>query len=94
MPPLLTSLFLIFVAARTGWLPIAGMRSADAPGSGVTLDLLRHLIVPAAALALPMAAMFERLQSQAMADPRSASPSFWPPVPVAFPGRASSGATG
>jgi peptide/nickel transport system permease protein len=68
MPPLLTSLFLIFVAARTGWLPIAGMRSADAPGSGVTVDLLRHLIVPAAALALPMAAMFERLQSQAMAD--------------------------
>ena len=32
------------------------------------MDLLRHLIVPAAALALPMAAMFERLQSQAMAD--------------------------
>jgi peptide/nickel transport system permease protein len=68
MPPLLTSLFLIFVAARTGWLPVAGMRSADAAGSGVSVDLLRHLIVPAAALALPMAAMFERLQSQAMAD--------------------------
>jgi len=68
MPPLLTSLFLIFVAARTGWLPIAGMRSADAPDGGLTVDLLRHLIVPAAALALPMAAMFERLQSQAMAD--------------------------
>src|SRR4029077_12897729 len=57
-----------FVAARTGWLPIAGMRSADAPGSGLTVDLLRHLVVPAAALAPPMAAMFERLQSQAMAD--------------------------
>ena len=68
MPPLLTSLFLVFLAARTGWAPIAGMRSAGAPQSGLTVDLLRHLLVPAAALALPLAAMFERLQSQAMAD--------------------------
>ena len=67
MPPLLTSLFLIFVAARTGWMPIAGMRSPGA-GDGLTLDLLHHLIVPAGALALPLAAMFERLQAQAMAD--------------------------
>src|SRR5258708_17330741 len=68
MPPLITTLFLIFIAARTGWMPIGGMRSTGEPATGVTLDLLRHLIVPAAALALPMAAMFERLQSQAMAD--------------------------
>lgn len=68
MPPLLTSLFLIFVAARTGWLPIAGMRSAGEPTAGLTLDLLHHLVVPAAALALPLAAMFERLQAQAMAE--------------------------
>jgi peptide/nickel transport system permease protein len=68
MPPLITSLFLIFVAARTGWMPIGGMRSAGATETGVTLDLLRHLVVPAAALALPLAAMFERLQAQAMAD--------------------------
>jgi peptide/nickel transport system permease protein len=67
MPPLLTSLFLVFLAARTGWLPIGGMRSAGAPG-GLTLDLIRHLIVPATALALPLAAMFERLQSQAIAE--------------------------
>ena len=65
MPPLLTSLVLVFLAARTGWLPIGGMRSAS--GGGV-LDVLQHLIVPAAALALPLAAMFERLQSQAMRD--------------------------
>jgi peptide/nickel transport system permease protein len=68
MPPLLTSLFLVFVAGRTGWLPMAGMRSSDAPSSGLTLDLLRHLVVPAAALALPLAAMFERLQAQAMSE--------------------------
>jgi peptide/nickel transport system permease protein len=67
MPPLLTSLFLVFLAARTGWLPIGGMRSAGASG-GLTVDLLRHLIVPATALALPLAAMFERLQSQAIAE--------------------------
>ena len=68
MPPLLTSLLLIFVAARTGWMPIAGMRSPGEPPTGLTIDLLRHLIVPAGALALPLAAMFERLQAQAMAE--------------------------
>jgi peptide/nickel transport system permease protein len=67
-PPLLTSLFLVFMAARTGWLPIAGMRSPGAPASGLTLDLLQHLVVPALALALPLAAMFERLAAQAMAE--------------------------
>ncbi|HVH25760.1 MAG TPA: ABC transporter permease [Vicinamibacterales bacterium] len=68
MPPLLTSLFLLFVAARTGWMPIAGMRSAGEPSSGLTLDLLRHLIVPAGALALPLAATIARLQAQAMSE--------------------------
>jgi peptide/nickel transport system permease protein len=62
MPPLLTSLFLVFAAARTGWLPVGGMTSATGG------DLLRHLVVPVAALALPLAAMFERLQSQAMSE--------------------------
>ena len=67
LPPLLTSLFLVFVAARTGWFPIGGMRSA-ASGAAAGIDLLRHLVVPAAALALPLAAMFERLQAQAMRE--------------------------
>jgi peptide/nickel transport system permease protein len=62
MPPLLTSLFLVFAAARTGWLPVGGITST-AGG-----ELLRHLVVPAAALALPLVAMFERLQSQAMSE--------------------------
>jgi peptide/nickel transport system permease protein len=61
-PPLLTSLFFVFAAARTGWLPVGGMTSA---GGG---EVLSHLIVPAAALALPLAAMFERLQAQAMRE--------------------------
>ena len=66
-PPLLTSLVLLVIAARTKWLPVGDMRSAGAVSSPTT-DLLWHLIVPATALALPIAAMFERLQSQAMAE--------------------------
>jgi peptide/nickel transport system permease protein len=62
MPPLLTSLFFVFVAARTGWFPVGGMTSASGH------DLLLHLLVPVAALALPLAAMFERLQAQAMSE--------------------------
>ena len=68
MPPLLTSLFLVFLAARTGWFPIAGMRSSVVPQGGATLDLLAHLVVPAAAIGLPLAAMLERLQAQAMSE--------------------------
>ena len=61
LPPLLTSLVMVLIAARTGWFPIGGMGSD-------TADVLAHLVVPAVALALPVAAMFERLQSQAMAE--------------------------
>jgi peptide/nickel transport system permease protein len=68
MPPLLTSLFLLFVAARTGWFPIAGMRSTTASSGGATIDLLYHLILPAAAVGLPLAAMLERLQAQAIGE--------------------------
>jgi peptide/nickel transport system permease protein len=68
MPPLLTSLFLVFLAARTGWLPISGMRSSGTADAGGAVDLIRHLIVPVAALAMPLAAMFERLQSQAVSE--------------------------
>jgi peptide/nickel transport system permease protein len=67
MPPLLTSLILVFIAARTGWLPIGGMHSTAA-GSTSVIDVLKHMIVPVVALALPIAATFERLQSQALAE--------------------------
>ena len=68
MPPLLTSLFLVFVAARTGWLPVGGMFSAGGGAASNAGDLLRHMVVPVLALALPLSAMFERLQSQAMGE--------------------------
>jgi peptide/nickel transport system permease protein len=68
MPPLLTSLVLVFLAARTGWLPVGGMFSADASGGWQVGDLASHMVVPVLALALPLSAMFERLQAEAMGD--------------------------
>jgi peptide/nickel transport system permease protein len=69
VPPLLTSLVFVWIAARTGWLPVGGMSSVEAGGMdwGPWLaDLAWHLPLPALALALPIAATLERLQSQSM----------------------------
>ena len=71
LPPLVTSLAFVFVAARTGWLPAGGMVSANASDprwSTWMIDVLWHLPLPVLALSLPMAATFERLQSQTMAE--------------------------
>jgi peptide/nickel transport system permease protein len=70
VPPLIGSLALVFLAARTGWFPVGGMTSFA--GTEMTwaqwlADLARHLPLPALALAIPMAAPLERLQSQAIA---------------------------
>lgn len=69
LPPLVTSLLLVFIAARTRWLPLGGMTSADASASdwgAWAADVAAHLPLPVIALALPVAATLERLQSQAM----------------------------
>jgi ABC-type dipeptide/oligopeptide/nickel transport system permease component len=67
LPPLLLSLLLAWLAARTGWLPTGGMTSATASGGpGDTLDLARHLVLPACAIALPLGATLERLQARAL----------------------------
>jgi peptide/nickel transport system permease protein len=71
LPSLLTSLLFVLVAARTGWFPIGGMLSVDAVEAGWAAwlrDLAWHLPVPVLALALPVAATLERLQSQAVAE--------------------------
>ena len=86
VPPLLMALLLVFLAARTGWLPVGGMTSSGATGSGFGIrdlgfgdsgfgvwaawarDVAWHLPVPALALALPIAAMLERLLAQSMAE--------------------------
>ena len=68
-PPLVTALILLLLAARTGWLPTAGFDTAATGGTLQALGaLLRYLPLPALALALPIAASIERIQSRAMAD--------------------------
>ena len=56
VPPLIGAILLLTAAAATGWFPISGM---DGP---------RHYVVPTLALALPIAAMLERLQSQSIGE--------------------------
>jgi peptide/nickel transport system permease protein len=70
-PPLIASLVLLLIAARTGWLPVGGMVSAEASHAswdGWVVELIRHVPLPALALGLPLAAVLERLQSQAFRD--------------------------
>jgi peptide/nickel transport system permease protein len=64
VPPLVTALLLAFAASRTGWFPVGGMQSG---GEGL-VHRLWHLVLPSLALALPIAATLERLQSAAMRD--------------------------
>mgnify|MGYP003335257178 CR=1 FL=1 len=69
IPPLVGSLALVFLAARTGWFPVGGMTSSggmDLTWSAWLSDLAQHLPMPALALAIPMAASLERLQSEAI----------------------------
>jgi peptide/nickel transport system permease protein len=71
LPPLLTSLVLVVFAARSGILPAGGMTSIDAGDMSWPAwiaDVLYHLPLPAIALALPMAAVFERLQAQSLTE--------------------------
>jgi peptide/nickel transport system permease protein len=70
MPPLLLSLGLAFVAARTGWFPVGGMGGVGLePGPvGRLADLAWHLVLPSLALALPLAATLERIQSKAVEE--------------------------
>ena len=56
VPPLIGSLILVTIASRTGWFPVSGMGGPS------------HFVVPTLALALPVAAMLERLQSQSLRE--------------------------
>ena len=68
VPPFVGALALVLLAARTGWLPAGGMTSGDHSGLAWLVDLVWHVPVPALALALPLAAMFERQQAAALAE--------------------------
>jgi peptide/nickel transport system permease protein len=69
IPPFVGALALVFVAARTGWLPAGGMTGgAELTGVHWLADVLWHLPLPALALALPLAATFERQQTTALTE--------------------------
>jgi peptide/nickel transport system permease protein len=70
LPPLVTSLVLLLVAARTGWLPAGGLPQipSDAGMADTVAIVARYLFLPSVALALPVAASIERLQSQSLRD--------------------------
>lgn len=70
IPSLVTSLVLLMIALRTGVLPAGGLGSAP-DGAGVfeqALVRLRYLALPSLALALPIAATLERLESRSIAE--------------------------
>ena len=67
VPQLVISLALVVLAARTGVLPVGGMRTIGRE-TGDVFDVLTHMVVPVVALALPVAAFLERLQARAIAD--------------------------
>ena len=56
LPPLISSIVMLAIAARTGWLPVSGMGGPS------------HFVIPTLALALPIAALLERLQSQSIGE--------------------------
>jgi peptide/nickel transport system permease protein len=66
VPSLVTSFGLLLLASRTGWLPVGGFSASS--GDETMWMGARYLILPTIALALPIAATLERLQSQALSD--------------------------
>ena len=63
IPPVVLSLVLLFIAARSRWFPVGGL-----PDTASVLETIRYLMLPVLALALPMAAALEHLQSRSMAE--------------------------
>jgi len=70
LPSLVTSLVLLLFAARTRLLPAGGLPTVP-PDAGLieSIGIIgRHLLLPTIAVALPMAAALERLQSRAIRE--------------------------
>jgi peptide/nickel transport system permease protein len=63
IPPVVLSLSLLLFASRTGWFPVGGL-----PDGRTFADTVHYLVLPALALALPIAAALERLQSRSLAE--------------------------
>ena len=63
LPPIVLSLALLFVASRTGWFPVGGL-----PADAGFETMVRHLVLPILALALPVAATLQHLQATAISE--------------------------
>jgi peptide/nickel transport system permease protein len=62
-------LLILIFSLDLGWFPVEGMFSPGASGGGGAVgDVLRHLVLPAAALAIPPLAAFSRLMRIKMLD--------------------------
>lgn len=72
VPVFWLGLVLLLVFGETlHWLPVSGMRGALQEGlspAGRAMDLARHLVLPAATLALVQAAAFARFQRSALVE--------------------------
>ncbi|HUK65122.1 MAG TPA: ABC transporter permease, partial [Dongiaceae bacterium] len=66
VPEVLSGLLLLFLAARTGWFPVGGMRSLDWEGLGAgarVLDVAHHLVLPALVTGLvPLAGRMRQMR--------------------------------
>lgn len=65
VPPLVTSFILLLIAARTRVFPVGGFGALD---STAMTEVARYLVLPCLALALPIAAAIERLQSESIRE--------------------------
>ncbi|HUL33451.1 MAG TPA: ABC transporter permease [Candidatus Eisenbacteria bacterium] len=71
IPELVLGLFLLLLAARTGWFPIGGMLSPNPASASLTWKLgefARHLVLPVTALVLGSAPIFVRYVRSAVAE--------------------------
>jgi peptide/nickel transport system permease protein len=67
IPEVVSGLLLLYVAARTGWLPVGGMHSIDAAAMTPParfVDLLRHLVLPALVVGtIPLAGRMRQMRA-------------------------------
>ena len=67
VPEVISGLLLLYLAARTRWLPIGGMHSLDAGEMGVLgrfADVLRHLVLPAVVVGIvPLASRMRQMRA-------------------------------
>ncbi|HSV43648.1 MAG TPA: ABC transporter permease, partial [Candidatus Bathyarchaeia archaeon] len=63
-PGFFLAMILLFIASRTGWLPIGGMHSAhyeELSLLGKGLDLLAHMVIPVTALSVASIGSLQRI---------------------------------